>query len=89
MKKFDLFFPKPAKDAFGTGAESIFMGQVAYVEVVEPYCDGSDSHGMVKSGGRILLYHEAASAEECCNQIDSLIQELQRLKSKARQKFDE
>lgn len=68
-------------------AETAFRGKTAYISVVNPFDDGSGQHTLVKSKGRILLYNEAASADECCAQIDMLIADLQRLKAKARKRF--
>ena len=75
---FDLWFPKETETAWG---------ESAYVEVVNPFDDGSGSHDLVKSKGHILLLEEAVSADECCQQIDRLIADLQKLKAKARKKF--
>ncbi len=89
MKKFDLWFPKPMRHATDKDAETAFVaGQSAYICLVNPFDDGSGQHGLVKSEGRILLDHEALSADECCRQIDSLIGDLQTLKTKARGKFE-
>jgi len=89
-KRLDLWFPKPMSHADDMEAETaIVAGPSAYICVVDPFDDGSEQHELVKSGGRILLYHEAASANECCAQIDSLIDNLKNLKAKARQKFKE
>jgi hypothetical protein len=87
--KFDLWFPKPMAHGNDKDAETCFVsGQSAYIRVINPFDDGSGQHSMVKSKGKILLYHESVSAEECCSQIDSLIEDLKNLKNKARRKFE-
>lgn len=88
MKKFDLWFPKPMRHGFDEEAETVMVcGQSSYIELVNPFDDGSGQHNLVKSKGHILLCNEATSAEECCRQIDRLILDLQSLKAKARKKF--
>ena len=88
MKKFDLWFPKPMGHANGRGAETAMVsGKSAYIEVVDPFDDGSGQHDLIKSKGHILLYHETTSAEECSQQIDLLIANLQALKVKAQKEF--
>ncbi len=86
MSKFNLWFPKPYQpDA--SQSETAFGGTTAYVCVKDPFDNGEGQHDLVKSKGRILLYNEACSAEECCGQIDRLIGDLQKLKSKAISEF--
>jgi hypothetical protein len=89
MKKFELFFPKEIRHAMDEEAEIAFRGKSAYVCVVDPFDDGSGQQSLVKSKGRILLYHEAMSADGCRGQIDSLISDLRRLKIEARKKSAE
>lgn len=89
MEKFDLWFPIPMRSGRDDEAETAFAGKTAYICAVNPFDDGSGQHTLVKSKGRILINNEAASADECCAQIDSLISELQRLKTKARKMFAE
>jgi hypothetical protein len=87
--KFDLWFPKPMAGPNDKDAETAFIaGQSAYIELIDPFDDGSGQHSLVKSKGRILLCHEAITADECCHQIDSLIEDLKKLKIKARRKFE-
>ena len=78
MKKFDLWFPEPGHSAFRGSA---------YISVVNPFDDGSGQHDLVNSKGHILLCEESINAEECCRQIDSLIQNLKDLKAKAEREF--
>lgn len=87
--KFDLWFPKPMASLNDKDAETAFTaGQSAYIELTDPFDDGSGQHSLLKSKGRILLCCEAVTAGECCGQIDSLIEDLKRLKIKARRKFE-
>jgi len=86
--KFDLWFPKPMAHANDTEAETgLVAGQSAYICLADPFDDGSGQHDLIKSKGRILLCHESITAEECCAQIDSLIENLKNLKAKARRKL--
>jgi hypothetical protein len=86
MSKFDLWFPKPYQPD-DSDPETAFGGTTAYVCVVGPFDDGQGRHGLVKSKGRILLLNEACNAEECCRQIERLIKDLQKLKTKAEREF--
>jgi hypothetical protein len=88
MNKFDLWFPKPMEPGKENEAETAFVsGKSAYICLKNPFDDGSEQHDLVKSNGRILIFHEAVSADECCAQIDQLIDDLKSLKAKARHKF--
>jgi hypothetical protein len=90
--KFDLWFPKPitGNPEMDKDAESAMVaGKSAYIWLVEPFDDGTGQHDLVWSKGRILVCHEAVSADECCRQIDLLIADLHKLKAKARRKFAE
>jgi hypothetical protein len=88
--KFDLWFPKPMtgdveKDKHAETA--MVSGKSAYIWLTEPFDDGSGQHSLVRSNGRILLCNEAVSAEECCRQIDLVISDLVKLKTKAHKEF--
>ena len=87
MKKFDLWFPKPPTTGFDEEAETSFCGKVAYICIVQPFDNGTGQHTSVNPKGRILINHESVSAEECCAQIDALIEDLKSLKLKANREF--
>ena len=75
--------PKKDNDA----ETAMTMGTSAYIWLREPFDDGSGQHDLVRPEGRILVCHEAVTADECCKQIDWVIADLQKLKAKARRKF--
>jgi hypothetical protein len=87
---FDLFFPKTPKGISDMEAETIWRGHPAYIYVVDPYDapNMTQPGGAVDAGGRVLLTCESFDAEGCCAQIDSLIENLKKLKVKARREFE-
>jgi hypothetical protein len=80
--KFKLFFPRISQTTNDPKAETAWAGQVAYIELIY-----KKTSNFTETGDRIIISSESMNAEECCEQIDDLIQDLRKLKVVAKRAF--